>query len=95
MADGVRSVRNWIGVVAICLTFLFIPIATGAMKLVEHTNTGWLEFVLPPGPNNPCRDFDSRAEAQRYFLRHSPNTDPLKLDRDGDRKVCERFDFSR
>lgn len=42
-----------------------------------------------------CPDFDSRKEAQAFFKKHGgPKEDPHRLDRDGDGKACEEFDYS-
>lgn len=35
-----------------------------------------------------CSDFDTHAEAQRFFERAGPG-DPHRLDRDGDGVACE------
>ena len=49
----------------------------------------------PPGPNpGPgddvnCSDFDTQAEAQRFFDTHDPANDPYGLDADGDGVACE------
>ncbi len=37
-----------------------------------------------------CSDFDTQAAAQRFFLEHGgPDSDPHRLDADGDGVVCE------
>jgi endonuclease YncB( thermonuclease family) len=36
-----------------------------------------------------CSDFDTQAQAQRFFLDHSPRLDPHRLDADGDGRACE------
>ncbi len=37
-----------------------------------------------------CSDFDSQAEAQRYFVdRGGPDSDPDRLDADGDGRACD------
>ncbi|QYJ05268.1 thermonuclease family protein [Nocardioides panacisoli] len=36
-----------------------------------------------------CGDFDTQAQAQRFFLNNNPGADPHRLDADGDRVACE------
>ena len=46
------------------------------------------------GGDKDCGDFDSRAEAQRFFKKNGgPKRHPHRLDRDGDGKACEEYDY--
>jgi Excalibur calcium-binding domain len=59
----------------------------------------WLVFALShsalaaapaTAADRDCSDFDSQAEAQRYFIeRGGPDSDPDRLDSDGDGIACE------
>lgn len=42
------------------------------------------------GPDRDCKDFQTQAEAQRFFEAAGPG-DPHRLDRDRDGRVCERL----
>lgn len=52
----------------------------------------WRERTSGPGETSvedrDCSDFDTQAEAQRFFERHQPG-DPHGLDGDGDGVACE------
>ena len=44
----------------------------------------------PFGPDRDCSDFDTHAEAQRFFeAAGGPERDPHRLDADGDGRACE------
>jgi len=96
-----RALARWTTVVAVCLVILFIPIWTGALKAAEESYSppaGLFDLRLPLAPktergDKDCiGDFESQAQAQRFFERHDPNRDPHHLDRDRDGKACEQFD---
>jgi Excalibur calcium-binding domain len=58
----------------------------------------WLVFALPhaapaaapaTAADRDCSDFDNQAEAQDYFIdRGGPDSDPDRLDGDGDGIAC-------
>ncbi len=47
-----------------------------------------LDVMLPSGPDRDCSDFQTWAEAQKFFEATGPG-DPHRLDRDGDGVACE------
>jgi hypothetical protein len=91
-----RSIAQWIGIAAVCLAILLIPIWNGATKAAEDTRSSWLTFDVPAlvSQEKDCiGSFDSDREAQRFFLKHGgPKRDPHGLDGDGDGRACEELD---
>ena len=95
-----RSVANWIGIAAICVTILFIPMWAGAQDVAQSLPPPHLFLNLPEkappatdtGDKDCIGDFHNRERAQRFFLRHGgPARDPHGLDSDGDGKACEDY----
>jgi hypothetical protein len=98
-----RSIAKWIGIAAVCLAILLIPIWNGATKAAEDTRSSWLTLDEPAlvsrvhvaAEDKDCIGyFESEKQAQRFFLKHGgPKRDPHGLDRDGDGRACEEFDY--
>lgn len=40
-----------------------------------------------------CGDFNSQAQAQKFFKSHNPQRDRHRLDADNDGKACESYDY--
>jgi hypothetical protein len=95
-----RSIRRWIGVVAICLVILVLPLAGGAQRAAHETTDPGLSLRWPSSvrSDKDCVDFRSQARAQRFFIGHGgPERDRHRLDtvRTGERdgRACEAFDY--
>lgn len=99
-----RSVATWIGIGAICLAILMVPIWNGAISAAEDSAPAWITFVEmdppgrvaagPTGDKDCIGDFTSEKQAQRFFIEHGgPKKDPHRLDRDGNGRACEEFDY--
>lgn len=99
----IRFVATWIGIGAICLVILVVPISTGARDLAAESGDSWLTFAMPEGSgggdirtnDKDCLGyFETRAQAQRFFLDHGgPKRDPHGLDSDHDGVACENYDY--
>jgi hypothetical protein len=101
-----RSIATWVGIAAICLVILFIPIWQDAQTVAEATHrSGLSSFVelgsreypadyVPSNDKDCIGDFSTRRRAQRFFVEHGgPGKDPHNLDFDGDGKACEQFEY--
>jgi hypothetical protein len=98
-----RSIAKWIGIAAVCVAILLIPIWNGATTAAEDTRSTWLTFDEPAivghapvrAKDKDCIGyFESEKQAQRFYLRHGgPKRDPHGLDRDRDGRACEEFDY--
>ena len=89
-----RKIATWLGIGAVCLAIVFIPMWDGAMTVAQEAHSGWLTFSggLGGGRENDkdCSDFAGKKQAQRFFIRHGgPYRDFDRLDRDGDGSACE------
>lgn len=82
-----RSIATWVGIAAICLAILVVPVMNGATKAAEDTSTAWLTFSpleKPVRAHASVKDkdcigcFNSRQQAQRFFIkRGGPDKDPI------------------
>ena len=100
-----RSLSSWIGIAAICAAILLVPLVGGVKEGMSGisfypTFGGFLPRSDGPRHDRDCKAFESRREAQRFFVSHGgPQRDPHLLDantaRGRDGRACGEFDYRR
>ena len=66
---------------------VLLPVLVAVLAVVAALLT--LSAPAQATADRDCADFANQAEAQRFYLAHSPSSDPHRLDGDDDGRACD------
>jgi outer membrane scaffolding protein for murein synthesis (MipA/OmpV family) len=72
---------------SLCRRCLIVPIVVFALSGFAAGASG--QTATASFRDRDCADFNTQAQAQRFYKKHNPNRDPHGLDADRDGIACE------